>query len=143
MGLQKKARESLEPVRAHIEHVSAAHAVDGIIEGLQITDRLLMVKVDAFVELEAIFTGMVDGQHSVEQVTMTYPDFGDTRALPEIVSDWSKGTPSVYRTSVLGPYLILGATGHNAVALRRYPEYAQQFLDEFNSGYEIGPASPI
>jgi hypothetical protein len=143
MGLQKKARESLEPLRTHIAHVSAAHAVDGIIEGLPISERLFMVQVDTFVELEARFTGVVDGLQSVEQVTMTYPDFDDTRALPAIVSEWSKGTPSVYRVGALGPYLILGASGHNSVALRRYPDYAQQFLDEFNYGHEIGPAKPI
>lgn len=136
MSLIKKARNSVIPIRAQIDRISEQYAKDLCIE-LVLPSGLMFNRFDGFVDLESHTNGLVGGVATKEIISLTFFDYPNVTELPVIRSRWEKGTPYTYRIGLLGDTYVGGVSGKNDVGLRRFPDYANHFLDLLIDGRTI------
>lgn len=134
MSLLKKAQRSIIPIRSQIDLLSAQHS-DGLsIDNLRLPSGLIVNRVEELVDLEAHFIGLVGGVATKETTRMTFYDYAKNDELPIIKSVWEKGRQGSFKLGSLGPVIFLGVNGKNEVGLKRFPDYANHFLDLLIAG---------
>lgn len=134
MSLLKKAQNSIIPVRSQIDLLSEPFENYRVIEGLVLTSGLTVYRFEEIVDLEAHFTGRIGGVVTRETASLTFYNYSNTTELPIITSIWEKGEPYTHTLGALGNTMIFGARGKNEVGLKRFPDYANHFLDLLIAG---------
>lgn len=143
MGLHKKAIEAMRPVKtrglslieSQGEKLSDDYLVTKLPSGLEI------VKFGEILCVEASFEGAVGGVASRETLRVVFEEFNNSNCLPTVRSDWRKGDdkPPAYLGFDRG-YWYSSISGNNAVALKKYPDIAIEFLNLMNDGRELAEA---
>lgn len=144
MGLQKKAIEAMRPVKTRVLSLieSQGEKLADCLSVVKLPSGLEVAKICDVLTLEASFEGLIGGVASTETLKVVFEDYNNANCLPTIRTEWRKGEgkPPVYLGYGIG-YWGFGTTeGNNAVALKRYPVVAIEFLILMNDGRELAEA---